>query len=103
MALRAMTTLSHPVQRVTEVLTDKEFIRSSSESMGGTLVSFERDGAVNSAFSTKTVRTLPTDNLPDLAKNYVGSAVTVTQLEDWSPPAPDGSRRVAITLTVTDA
>ncbi|MDJ0356096.1 DUF2505 domain-containing protein [Paenarthrobacter sp. PH39-S1] len=103
MALRATTNLPHPVHRVTEVFTDEDFIRSSSESVGGKLVSFERNGALDSAFSTKTVRTLPTNRLPDLAKKFVGASITVTQLEDWSVPEADGSRTVDLTLTVSGA
>ncbi len=103
MALRATTTLSHPVQRVTAVFTDEDFIRSSTESIGGKLTSFERKGALDSAFTTKTVRTLPTDKLPDLARKFVGPSITVTALEDWSSPAADGSREVAVTLTVAGA
>ncbi|MBG0738356.1 DUF2505 domain-containing protein [Paeniglutamicibacter antarcticus] len=103
MALRATTTLSHPAQRVTAVFTDEDFIRSSTESIGGKLTSFERTGALETAFSTKTVRTLPTDKLPELARKFVGSSITVSQLEDWSAPAADGSREIAVTLSVTGA
>ncbi len=103
MTLRATTTLHHTVQRVTEVFTDEDFIRSSSESVGGKLVSFKRNGPVDAAFSTKTVRTLPTNRLPDLAKKFVGASITVTQLENWSAPEADGSRTVDLKLTVSGA
>ncbi|MCZ2404903.1 DUF2505 domain-containing protein [Paenarthrobacter sp. Z7-10] len=103
MPLKASSTLSATVQRVTEVFTDEAFVRHTSESVGGTLESFVRDGNVQGAFSTTTVRTLPTDRLPELARKFVGSSLTVTQHEDWSVPAADGSREVQVKLTVSGA
>jgi hypothetical protein len=103
MPLSASSTLPASVQRITEVFTDEAFIRHISESVGGNLESFERTGQLDGAFSTKTVRTLPTDGLPDFAKSLAGTSLSVTQLEDWAAPTADGSREVQVTLTVAGA
>ncbi|HEY8296079.1 MAG TPA: DUF2505 domain-containing protein [Micrococcaceae bacterium] len=103
MPLSASTNLPASVQRITEVFTDEAFIRHISESVGGTLESFERTGELDAAFSTKAIRALPTDRLPDFAKSFVGASLSVTQLENWAAPAADGSREVQVTLTVAGA
>lgn len=103
MALAASTTLSASPQRVTDVFTNKEFIAHVSFTVGGELKSFEINGPTTGAFTTKTVRTLPTDRMPEIAKKFVGASLTVTQEESWSAPAADGSRENQIKLTVSGA
>lgn len=103
MALSASTTLPAPVQRVTDVFTDEDFVRDTAARVGGELKSYEVSGPTTGAFSTKTVRTLPTDRLPEMARKFVGATLTVTSQEQWSAPAVDGSRQADITLSVTGA
>ncbi|WP_427016778.1 DUF2505 domain-containing protein [Pseudarthrobacter sp. P1] len=103
MALSASTTLPASVQRITDVFTDEDFIRHTSQTVGGDLTSFEVSGPTTAAFNTKTVRTLPTDRLPDIARKFVGASLTVTQLEEWNAPAADGSREATVKLTVAGA
>ncbi|WP_026553870.1 DUF2505 domain-containing protein [Arthrobacter sp. 35W] len=103
MALSASTTLPATAQRVTDVFTNEDFIRHTSQTVGGDLMSFEVSGPTTAAFSTTTVRTLPTDRLPDIARKVVGATLTVTQLEEWSAPEADGSRQATVKLTVAGA
>lgn len=103
MALTASTTLSANAQRVTDVFANEEFIKHVSTTVGGELKSFEISGPTTGAFSTKTVRTLPTTRMPEIARKVVGATLTVTQLEQWSAPAADGSRSNTIKLTVAGA
>lgn len=103
MALAASTTLSAPAQSVTDVFANEEFIKHVSETVGGELKSFTINGATTGAFTTKTVRTLPTTRMPDIAKKVLGSTLTVTQDESWSAPAADGSRTNSIKLSVAGA
>ncbi|MCQ9163359.1 DUF2505 domain-containing protein [Arthrobacter sp. STN4] len=103
MALTASTTLSATAQRVTDVFANEEFVKHVSFTVGGELKSFEISGPTSGAFTTKTVRTLPTTRMPEIARKVVGATLTVTQLEDWSAPAADGSRSNNIKLTVAGA
>lgn len=103
MTLSASTTLSAPVQRVTDVFADEEFARHASFTVGGELKSFEISGATTGAFTTKSVRTLPTTRMPDIARKFVGSALTVTQEESWTAPDADGARVNTIKLSVAGA
>lgn len=103
MALSASTTLSASPQRVTDVFCNEDFIKHVSFTVGGELKSFEINGETTGAFTTKTVRTLPTNRMPDIAKKFVGASLTVTQEESWSAPAADGARTNSIKLTVAGA
>ena len=103
MALSASTTLPHSVDRVAAVFVDEDFLRHTSELVGGSLESFTIDGDTAGAFSTTTVRTLPTTRLPDIARKFVGESLTVTQTEQWEAPAADGSRASTIALKVAGA
>ena len=103
MALAASTTLSASAQSVTDVFTNADFIKHVSETVGGELKSFTISGPTSAAFTTKTVRTLPTTRMPELIQKFVGATLTVTQDESWSAPAADGSRTNTITLTVAKA
>jgi hypothetical protein len=40
----------------------------------------------------RTNRTMPTDNIPDFVRTFVGQTLTVVQVDDWQPAAADGSR-----------
>ena len=103
MALSASTTLPHSVDRVAAVFANEDFQRHTGELVGGTLESFKVDGDVAGAFSTTSVRTLPTTRLPEIARKFVGDSLTVTQLESWEAPAADGSRQSSISLKIAGA
>ena len=105
MALSASTNLPHTVDRVTAVFVNEDFLRHTSELVGGTLESFAVDGDTAGAFSTTTVRTIPTTRMPDIARKFVGESLKVTQLEKLGRPRcrrlpaeqhhPEGLRRAA--------
>ncbi|MCR1160601.1 DUF2505 domain-containing protein [Paenarthrobacter sp. UW852] len=103
MALSASTTLPHSVDRVAAVFIDEDFLRHTSELVGGSLESFTIEGDPAGAFNTTTVRTLPTTRLPDIARKFVGETLTVTQKEQWEAPAADGSRSSNIALKISGA
>ncbi|MGH3370402.1 MAG: DUF2505 domain-containing protein [Nocardioidaceae bacterium] len=53
-----------------------------SESGGDTVVRVQRE--------------MPSDNVPDIARKFVGQTLTVVQTETWHPAAADGSRRAEV-------
>ena len=103
MALSATTTLPHSVDSVAAVLVNEDFQRHVSQLVGGNLESFNVEGDVAGAFSTTSVRTLPTTRLPEIARKVVGEHLKVTQVESWDAPAADGSRQSNITLKIAGA
>ncbi len=50
-----------------------------------------------------TQRELPTDDLPDVARSFVGNTLTIIEILDWSAPSPDGAREAVIDLHVKGA
>ena len=37
-------------------------------------------------------RVLPTDDLPDIARSFVGANLTISEMQTWAPRAADGTR-----------
>ncbi|MFC3298658.1 DUF2505 domain-containing protein [Arthrobacter agilis] len=102
MALNASTTLPYDAATVLGVFTDEGFVRHMSEYVGGTLESLTVDGDTSGAFTVTAVRTMPTRRLPDMARKFVGETLSVTQTEEWSAPAADGSREATVRMTVAN-
>lgn len=100
MALNATTDLTHAPEIVIATLADRAFAEHLTGIVSGTLKSFEVDGDIAAAFTLTTVRTLPTDRAPEIARKFVGQTVDVTQVESWSAPAADGSREATLKVTV---
>ncbi|MGL3806229.1 DUF2505 domain-containing protein [Paeniglutamicibacter sp. R2-26] len=100
MALNATTDLMHAPEAVIATLTDRAFAEHLTTMVGGELKSFDMTGDVAAAFTLTTVRSLPTDRAPEIARKFVGQTVEVTQVESWSAPAADGSRDATLKVTV---
>lgn len=101
MALNASTQIPHSVQDVIATLTDRGFAEHLTSKAKGTLTDFTVDGDTSGAFTLTTVRALPTDRVPEMAKKFVGSSVAVTQVEKWSAPDASGSRTASVDITVS--
>ncbi|PWJ54828.1 Protein of unknown function [Quadrisphaera granulorum] len=54
-------------------------------------------------FLVRIERVLPTDELPDIARRFVGSSMRLSQVDTWEAPAPDGSRTGTTELKVPGA
>jgi hypothetical protein len=50
-----------------------------------------------------TVRTMPTDSLPELARSFVGATLSVRQTDEWQAPAPDGARDGTLLVEIEGA
>ncbi len=100
MALNATTDLTHAPAAVIATLADRDFAEHLTGLVGGELKSFEVAGDTAAAFTLTTVRSLPTDRAPEIARKFVGQSVEVTQVESWSAPAVDGSREATLKVTV---
>ncbi|WP_431711377.1 DUF2505 domain-containing protein [Glutamicibacter uratoxydans] len=100
MALNASTHMPHAPQDVINTLTDRGFAEHLTTMAKGTLTDFSVSGDTASAFTLITVRALPTDRVPDMAKKFVGSSVEVTQTEKWSAPDAAGNRTATVDISV---
>lgn len=50
-----------------------------------------------------TERVLPTDQLPEMARSFVGDTLTIVEVQTWGPPEADGSRTADLNLHVKGA
>lgn len=89
-------------EAVFAMLTDKAFLTQVCEATGAVRheVSVTRDG---DGASVTTRRELPTDQIPDFVKRFVGQTLTVVRVDHWQPAAPDGSRQGSIVVEIVGA
>lgn len=99
-ALNASTDLSYSPAEVLNTLTDRGFAEHITAIVGGTLKDFTLTGDTAGAFELKTVRAVPTDRAPEMARKFVGATVDVTQTETWSAPGADGSRSAQVAVSI---
>lgn len=102
MAVQSTTIINAPIDQVARAFADENFARFSSEKVRVTLESFSVEGDHTGAFTATTVRGIPADRIPDMAKKIpgVGSGITMTQVDRVSAPAADGSRTVDSEVSV---
>jgi uncharacterized protein YndB with AHSA1/START domain len=50
----------------------------------------------------KVQREMPSDDVPDIARKFVGQTLTVVQTETWHPAKPDGSRDADVTGEISN-
>ena len=51
----------------------------------------------------RTSRTMPTDNVPDFVRTFVGQTLIVVQVDDWQAAGPDGSREGTTVVEIKGA
>ncbi|GAB2676061.1 DUF2505 domain-containing protein [Thalassiella azotivora] len=88
---------------VAAALADPRFSDRVTELMGASEGSVDVDGDPAGPFTVTTVRRLPTDDFPDVARSFVGATVQVRQVDAWAAPAPDGSRAGTISVEIVGA
>lgn len=88
------------------VLTDETFhdAKCAETSTGSYTVTITpQPGQRDQGAVVRTSRELPTDDLPDVVKGFVGSTLTVIEVITWGAAAADGSRAGAVELTIEGA
>lgn len=60
-------------------------------------VSIESDGE---AVSIRSTRTMPTDDIPDFVRSFVGPTLDVVRADRWEPARADGSRRGTVSVEI---
>ena len=48
-------------------------------------------------------RTMPTDEVPDFVRTFVGSTLVVSEIQDWQAPDDDGARDGTLVLEIKGA
>ena len=84
------------------MLTDEAFLKQVCEATGA--VRYEVGVEVNGLGAAVTTRReLPTDQIPDFIKRFVGQTLTVLRVDLWEPAAADGSRQGTIVVEIVGA
>ncbi|MDR4533588.1 DUF2505 domain-containing protein [Glutamicibacter sp. PS] len=100
MALNASTQIAHPAEQVIATLANRDFAEHLTSLAQGTLSNFTVEGDLNGAFTLTSVRAMPTDRVPDIARKFVGESINVTQVESWSAPDAQGNRSAEVKISV---
>ncbi|MDO4898055.1 MAG: DUF2505 domain-containing protein [Rothia sp. (in: high G+C Gram-positive bacteria)] len=102
MAVSSTTTIKAPIDQVVRAFADENFARFASENVRVQFESFALEGDPAAAFTATTVRGVPADRLPDMAKKIPGvsSGISMTQVDRVSAPAADGSRTISTEVSV---
>lgn len=98
-------TLRHPAPpaAVAALLADRGFVEEVCAASGATSWEVAVEGGAAGAFTVTSSRTLPTDDLPEAARRFVGADIRLREVDRWEAPAPDGSRRGTLDLEVPGA
>lgn len=71
---------------------DPSYADIRKSALGATSVTSTVDGDPAGAFTVRTELALPTDRVPEVARRFVGSSLTVREEQSWDAPGADGAR-----------
>ena len=85
------------------MLVDADFQERKCAATGALDHELEIEEYDDGGAAIRTSRTMPTDQVPDFIRTFVGQTLTVVQVDDWQPPAPDGSREGTVVVEIKGA
>lgn len=89
-------------EQVFRMLCDQAFQRRKCAATGA--LRYEVDVVADGdGLSVSSVRELPTDTVPDFVRSFVGTSLTVRQVERWEPAGSDGSRVGTLQVQIESA
>jgi hypothetical protein len=92
-----------PPAEVAQMLADPEFVERKCRATGALSHTADVDGSAGGPFTITTTRTMPTEQLPDVARKLVGSTLELRQVEVWEAPGPEGARAGTVTVEILGA
>ena len=75
------------------MLTDADFQERKCAATGALDHEVEIEEYDDGSAAIRTSRTMPTDQVPDFVRTFVGQTLTVVQVDDWQPAAADAGYR----------
>ncbi|HET8615598.1 MAG TPA: DUF2505 domain-containing protein [Actinomycetales bacterium] len=87
---------------VFDMLTDPGFQERVCQATGALEYDVQIEQAAGEATIT-TRRALPTDQVPDYARSFIGSTLEVLRVDHWDAPDTDGNRDGTVTLEIKGA
>ena len=89
-----------PPQAVMRMYADPQYAQIRAAALGAQDVHSEHDGDPEGDLAVTTTLTMATDRVPDVARPFVGSSITVRETQRWQAPGSDGSRTGTMLLEV---
>ena len=90
-------------QAVFTMLTDPAFQDRKCKATGALQHDVEIEEFEDGGATVTTRRTMPTDQVPDFVRTFVGQTLNVVQIDDWGAPAADGSREGTVVVEIQGA
>ena len=85
------------------MLTEAEFQERKCAATGALDHEVEIEEYDDGSAVIRTRRTMPTDQVPDFVRTFVGQTLEVVQVDDWGPPAADGAREGTAVVEIKGA
>lgn len=104
-AVRLDVLLRYPgdPQRVAQLLADPAVLDRLLTASDALSHEVDVQGGPEGRFVVTIERVLPTDELPEMARRFVGASMRLRQVDTWEAPAADGSRTGTTELQVPGA
>jgi len=85
------------------LLTDQAFLEQRARAVAAGDAEVDVTPGAGAQVTVTTRRALPTDQIPQQLRRFVGDRVEARQVEAWQQPEPDGSRRATVVLEIVGA
>lgn len=95
--------LASGVAEVAALLTDPGFLAQRARSVSGGDAEVDVTAGAGAPLTVTTRRSLPTDEIPQQLRRFVGERLEARQVEAWQEPAADGSRGATLVLEIVGA
>jgi Protein of unknown function (DUF2505) len=87
-------------KRVFRMIVDPAFQEAKCAATGALAHAVDVTENGDGSATVRTRRTMPTDDIPDAVRSFVGRTLHVTETQRWDPERPDGSRTGSIVVEI---
>ncbi|WP_460663275.1 DUF2505 domain-containing protein [Kribbella swartbergensis] len=101
MELKLSASYDATPEEVFAIVTDATFREQACQKTKALAYSVEVTESGNDTV-VRVQREMPSDQVPDIARKFVGQTLTIVQTETWHPAKPDGSRDADVTGEISN-
>jgi hypothetical protein len=85
------------------MLTDAAFQERKCAATGALESEVEIEPFSDGGATIRTQRRMPTDQVPDYARTFIGRTLYIVEVDDWAAPGPDGAREGSVVVEIKGA
>jgi hypothetical protein len=85
------------------MLTDAAFQERKCAATGALESEVEVERFPDGSATIRTQRRMPTEQVPDYARAFIGGTLLIVQVDDWAAPGPDGVREGTVVVEIKGA